>query len=486
MKFNKLVVSTIYLSFFFLLFSGCKKYLEIAPPISTITTVEVFENNRQAEWAMSGVYSKMINGIEATRVNTAAERCFAAGLATLAGSLSSDDVRATSVMNPVLQNKLTLTNSSLTNEIWKSAYNLIYGANGVIEGIEDSKSGNLQDSVRKQLTGEALTMRAFAYFYLVNFFGDVPLALTTDFNVTVKLSRAKVNKVYEQLIKDLVKAKGMLSDNFKVGNNERVRVTKWFAEAMLARVYLYVGDYQNAINSATTVINQNSLFFIEPNLTDAFLKNNNEAIFQLKQTNENSSLKNATPEGYLFQFTPSGPNVVPGYFLTEELANAFEVNDKRKLNWTADHKGYLAVAKYKIGRLNSAFGGTQTEYYTVMRLAELHLIRAEAKLLLSETNKDEAIADLNVLRKRANVIELPTTLTAAEVTVAIEHERRVEFFAEWGHRWFDLKRTGRANEVLSKLSYKSPWWGDYQLVYPIPVSEISNNSFLIQNKDYTK
>ncbi|HVK50079.1 MAG TPA: RagB/SusD family nutrient uptake outer membrane protein, partial [Pseudobacter sp.] len=124
------------------------------------------------------------------------------------------------------------------------------------------------------------------------------------------------------------------------------------------------------------------------------------------------------------------------------------------------------------------------EYYMVMRLSELYLIRAEASILLSASNITSAINDLNELRGRSNASLFPPDLTVTEVTEAIASERRRELFAEWGHRWLDLKRTGKAREVLSAISYKQPWKGDYQLLYPIPVNDLRDNPNLKQNEGY--
>jgi hypothetical protein len=468
-----------------LLLSGCKKYLDIDPPISTITTTEIFENDEQAEWAIAGIYSRMINGTDA-RPNTAASIFFSAGGSTIAGSFSADDLRRNSGNQELFQNRLLMAGNSITQDIWFSAYKLIYDANGVIEGIQSSKSEELKDSARNQFTGEALALRAFGYFYLINFFGDVPLALTTDFSKTASLPRAPVNSVYNQIKADLIKARSLLTDNFNVGKGEKIRVTKWFAEALLARVYLYTGEYQQAISSASAVISQASLFSIEPDLNNVFLKNSSEAILQLKQTNENSSLKNATPEGYLLFHVPNGSGVAPSYFLSDQLVNAFEPTDKRKTSWAQQHGAYFSLAKYKTGQMNGVLNGVQSEYYTVMRLAELFLIRAEALVLFSDANKDLAIADLNAIRHRADVGMLPFTLTADQVKEAVAHERQVELFAEWGHRWFDLKRTGKAEAVLSQVSYKIPWYGNYQLLYPVPLNEIKYNNNLSQNFGYTQ
>lgn len=143
---------------------------------------------------------------------------------------------------------------------------------------------------------------------------------------------------------------------------------------------------------------------------------------------------------------------------------------------------YLFPYKYKTGKHNRVPGGTATEYYMVLRLAEQYLIRAEANALGGQLGL--AINDLNALRRRAGLGDLSNTLNKEQVLAAVAKERQTELFAEWGHRWMDLKRTGKATEVLSAIPYKQPWRGDYQLLYPIPVEEIRKDHFLTQNPNY--
>ncbi|MGN6418669.1 MAG: RagB/SusD family nutrient uptake outer membrane protein [Pseudobacter sp.] len=474
----------IYASICILSLTGCSKLLEIGPPINSITTEELFVTNKQAEWAIAGIYSKMINGTEysASAVTQIGNNNFAAGLSTILGSLSADDLfmAGGQVIGTdffASQNNLSLTNSSKADNLWKSAYRTIYDANAVIEGIGASTSSSLSDSVRKQLTAEALVLRAFSYFYLVNFYGDVPLALSAAFQQTASLPRSPVAKVYDQIKSDLVKAKAALTADFAIGNNERVRVNKWFAEALLARVYLYTGDYQAAISSASAVIGHTALFGVETDISKVFLPNSKEAIFQLKPTTEEARILNQTPESrQLYNVPAANGSYFPTYGITPQLANAFEANDQRKNIWMlAVPSGFIPV-KYR--------NGAPGQYYTVMRMAELHLIRAEATMLLTPAAKSTAIEDLNILRRRAGVDELNDQLSAGQVIEAIAHERRTELFTEWGHRWFDLKRTGKAEEILSAIPYKQPWQGNYQLLYPIPAGEIINNNNLVQNPEY--
>lgn len=478
----------IYAAFPAVLSAGCKKWIEIDPPVDTITTAQMFASDKEAEWAMAAVYSKLINGHEGgTNITGLAEANFGSGLSSVLGGVSSDEL----VVNPgtfagdylyLSSNSLTVKNSAITANLWNTAYKAIFDANGVIEGIAGSESSTLTDGARKQLTGEALAIRAFSYFYLVNYFGDLPLALTVDFNQTAGLSRAPVNKIYEQIMADIKLAGTLLSSDFSAGKGERVRINKWFAEALLARVCLFTGDYQQAIASATAVINEQGLFGLEDDPAKVFLKNSREAILQFKQTGNSDALRNATPEGVLFN--PYIAGTKPKFFLSNTLLAQFEPADKRRTTWIAEAEDISYPGKYRIGFYNSVYMGEQTEYYTVMRLAEMYLVRAEANARMAGGNTMAAIEDLNMIRSRAGTEALPLTLSAQQVIDAVAKERQLELFAEWGHRWLDLKRTGKASQVLSAIAYKQPWKGDYQLLYPIPESEIKNNNNLVQNPQY--
>jgi starch-binding outer membrane protein, SusD/RagB family len=141
---------------------------------------------------------------------------------------------------------------------------------------------------------------------------------------------------------------------------------------------------------------------------------------------------------------------------------------------TVAGKIYNYPWKYKIRDI----GLPLTEYNMVIRYAEILLIRAEAKAHLNKL--DEAIDDLNLIRSRAG-LPLLTIADQASLLKAIEHERRIELFAEWGHRWFDLKRTGRATEILAPLK---PAWKPSAMLFPIPQNERLRNPLLTQNPGY--
>lgn len=465
---------------------SCNKFVEIPEPKNTLTTAKVFNNDNQATSAMIGVLTQMIN-------TGAATSSFSSGLSTLAGGYSSDEFIITGDnTNSFFQfnaNTLDPNNSYLT-ALWGSAYAAIYGSNAVVEGIAASTSPALHQNVRVQLTAEAKFTRAFSYFYLVNFFGDVPLVLTTDFNKTANMSRTPGTAVYDQIIKDLTDAARDLPADYAISNNERIRPNKWAAKALMARVYLFTGDHNKAVIEANDVIAQSTLYRLETtDLNNVFLKNSSESIWQLQQNTSVGFLGNATPEGYAVLPNPLHTGA-PKLGISNALLTAFEPGDLRKMAWidvtqfTANGSTTITSFpfKYKTGRYNAVDGGIATEYTMVLRLAELYLIRAEANALNGQN--DLAIDDLNVLRKRAGLGLLPKPMTKDQTLAAVAKERQTELFAEWGHRWLDLKRTGKAEQVLMGLSHKQPWKGNYQLLYPLPNSEILRDHFLIQNPGY--
>jgi uncharacterized protein YbjQ (UPF0145 family) len=463
---------------------SCTKLVEIPEPKDTVTTSKIFNNDMQAKGAMVSVYSTMING-DSGFIG------FGCGLTTMMTGLSADELKNTGggTYDQFNRNMLDARDGAVA-KLWITAYRAIYGANAVVEGIEASQAPTLHAQVRTELTAEAKFTRAFCYFYLVNLYGDVPLALTTDFNKLVTMARTPKLEVYQQMVKDLQDAVNGLPGDYTAGAGERIRPNKWAAKSLLARVYLYLEDYDKAAVQANDVISQTDLYQLETtDLNRVFLKNSTEAIWQLAQSPDAFNRGNSTPEGYTLLPNPIDVGSV-SFEISPSLSDAFEPGDLRRSIWIGTSffkSGSVTTAlqfpyKYKTGRHNMAVGQPPSEYYMVFRLAEQYLIRAEARALLGQTNL--AITDLNALRNRAGLQSLSTNLTKEQAIIAVAKERQTELFTEWGHRWFDLKRTGKASAVLSAIPIKQPWAGDYQLLYPIPADEISRDHFLAQNPNY--
>lgn len=480
--FRKLLIRCSFLLVTCASITSCEKVMEIPEPHNTVTTKDAFKNDKTAESTILGVYSQLANGTSTAM--------FTGGLITTLAMQSADEL-TTPVFSHLASNKLEVSFAELTNirEIWKSAYSVgIFGCNSVLEGVSASKT--LSASMASLLEGEAKFIRAFTYFYLTAFFGEVPLVLETDFNKSGFQPKASVASIYEQILADLKDAQALLPANYSINSGQRIRANKWAATSMLARVYLYMGEYKNAAIEADKVIKESNLFWLMPNLNDVFLTTSNEAIWQLQHNNTNST-GNATPEGASFTSMFVFPNAAVSSFdkvLTPYLMNAFEPSDKRRSEWTFyirlnNDTAYLPF-KYKVGSHNRVPGGLITEYYTPLRLAEQYLIRAEAGFKGGIRAKEEAIEDLNKVRRRAGLADLDSDLSNDALDAAMEKEWQLEYFAEWGHRWLNLKRTGRASTVLSAIPYKQPWDGDRQLFYPVPLNELLLNPSLTQYEPY--
>jgi hypothetical protein len=135
---------------------------------------------------------------------------------------------------------------------------------------------------------------------------------------------------------------------------------------------------------------------------------------------------------------------------------------------------YYIPYKYKQDIVVSGSG----EYDMVLRLAEQYLIRAEARARQDKISG--AISDLNAIRNRAGLTNTPA-IDKESLLLDIEHERQTELFVEWGHRWLDLKRTGRIDEILG---LEKTGWKSSAALFPIPQIELSKNSKLKQNVGY--
>ncbi|WP_343670086.1 RagB/SusD family nutrient uptake outer membrane protein [Chitinophaga sp.] len=439
----------LYILMIVLLGGACNKILDAGQPTGKVTSTTVYENNATAIAAINGIYSTMSSGGSITGNK---------GLSFLCG-LSADEFALQTVdfiQQALYQNTLVAGDV----DCWQDFYNYIYQANLVLEGLEKSQS--LKEGIRRQLKGEALFVRAFSYFCLVNLYGDVPLLLGTDYKYNAVQPRTALLTVYAQVVTDLDNAIAILSGDFLGADVEsistdRLRPTTWSAKALLARVYLYTGEYEKAIKAADTVLNKKYLFDTVP-LADVFVKSSKEAIWQLEP------VKNKyTEEGYLFLVDTLA-------ICSKSLLAAFEPGDNRMQSWTLN--GY--PFKYK----NTSPVDNPLEYLMMIRVGELYLVHAEANAHLK--NLDGALADLNVIRKRAGLTSV-TAGTQEQILNAIMQERRVELFSEWGHRWFDLKRGGNIDEVMKM---KTSSWQAYQQLYPLTEYELKANPYLKQNTGY--
>jgi hypothetical protein len=441
-----------------LLLSGCDNFLETDGPSGQILESTVFENDITATAAITTMYAKLRDEVLVTG-NTY-------GLGLQMG-LYSDELNYYGAPNQSLETFFThqiLASNTLVSRTWNSAYNLIYMANANLEGLEASQS--LSPNLKNQLIGEALFIRALTHVYLVTIFSDIPYIKTTDYLINSQVSRMSEELVYENVINDLLEAKYLLNENYN--GNERIRANKYVVSALLARVYLYTSQWELAETESSIVINHTGLYNLEMNLENEFLKTSTSAILQLKTKVANQ----ATTEAITYIFTSGPPPLVA---LNQNLVNDFELNDLRRLHWvgevTNSNGTWYFANKYR--------QGTNLQYSTIFRLAELYLIRAEARARANDISG--AQEDLNTIRQRAG-LPISEASTSESLVNAILMERQSELFTEHGHRWFDLKRLGLADNILSPIK---PNWQATNIVLPIPETELLMNTNLNpQNPGY--
>ncbi|UCS94331.1 RagB/SusD family nutrient uptake outer membrane protein [Echinicola marina] len=457
------IKSTIIISLFpFLLLGACKEFIDVPLPENQIQAMEVFENELTALSAVYGVYNTISQG------NLHLAR---GGMSVYIG-LTSDELAIASpntTAEPFYENNLDAENTTVRNNFWNSSYRIIYHINAVIEGLENSKE--LTTEFKNPLIAEMKVIRAFYYFYLANIFGPAPLVIQTNYEANaLQPNTSSVGEIYDLIVSDLLTSKDMLPKDR--GEAEKMRPDRYVVSSLLARAYLYTEKWTEAATEATEVI-ESGKFLLEPDLDDVFIVESREAIWQIPSSDD---FGQNIPEGGAF--VPSSPTMVPRYVITETLLNGFAPGDLRRDSWlsfnTVDGTDFYFPYKYKVQSSSSPI----SERNTLLRLAEIYLIRSEALLRLDQIALSRE--DLNAIRERADLIPATTT-DREELADLIEREKQLEFFAEWGHRWFDLKRLGKAGEVLGPLK---PNWEPYKTLFPIPQDELEQNPNLIQNTGY--
>lgn len=414
---------------------------------------------------------------------------------SLSGGESATDVMGLQQIDDMVHNP---NNDNLTS-IWKWLYEGINRANY----LEENKD-NIEFDNKAVLYGEVYFLRAYYYFELVKFFGDVPLF--TDRRLTASdsetLQRTSKTEVYAQIEADLIAAIAALPTT----QVQKGRVTKFAAQALLGKVYLYQDKFTEAASAFENVI---GVFSLVSNYGDQFLRtgeNGSESVFEVQHTNTSNWWDwGYTPQGTEGNFgiihngprAFDGPSYASGWSFntpTSTLFDSYETGDTRRdatvldIVAFADATGASYAEGYKhTGYFNHKYiprageSGAQTELnylanYRSIRYADVLLMAAEAN---NRGGIDDAKAQgyLNQVRARAfGDADHNILLTGSALTEAIWEERNFELAME-GHRFFDLVRTGQAADKISGFVT-----GKHE-VFPIPQQEM-DISGLTQNAGY--
>jgi len=380
--------------------------------------------------------------------------------------------------------------------IWDGFYRSVSNANFLIEN--ESKISNMDEVEKKTILAEARFLRAKAYYLLVNFFGDVPLLLNTFKSLETDRFpvRTPIADVYAQMIVDLEYGVTNLPEG-----NFNGHVKKGAAQALLAKVYMAAPDpvknYTRA-EELTSDIVSSQVYELEPNYDDLWWHSGKNKANSSKECIYGCVLTSLGDyKGGAVQFLSSPRSPSPWFLPKKSLVGDFiKLNDTIRLkssfmflNEPAYTTGYYLYKFTNVDwRVNlvAQMKGENNEYF--LRYADILLLRAE---ILNEINtgpNQEAIDMVNLVRRRAKVADLkPAEYTNKETfLLTLIRERKHELIFE-GHLFFDLKRMGKATQLLWNMDdngTKTTNFAEYQLLFPLPEKELSINPSLVQNEGY--
>jgi hypothetical protein len=389
---------------------------------------------------------------------------------------------------------LMRSNDGTVGTAWNAAYNTIFTANLFVKNLMKAQDLVTADKLNQYL-GEAAFIRAYNYFYLVNFWGQtytdpikgpdanlgVPLVLTaTDdpFSAENLIERSTVRAVYNQIEKDLLSAAANLPEDYPGDVNARVsRATKGAARGLLMRVYLYEGNWAKAVTYADSLI-KSSLYGLNgtPEVT---YKNytTKESIFSVAFSGSNNPDRNNALSAH---YSPSVRGDI-------SLSNAYlqlmdTLNDLRFKNLvirTVKGSGAAATNYYWTIKYTSF-----ADWAPVLRFAEVLLVKAEALARQGNAGDPANAEALNLLkqvRNRSNAGPV-TAVTNAQLIDAILKERRIELAFE-GQSYFDLQRIHNDIPPHATIQNAQPYGSTFR-VWPIPQYDMNIMPSLIQNEGY--
>ncbi len=476
-------------------FGSCTKFVDFNPQENyEITADNYFKTAEDYQKMTIGVYSPIQWLWSIPVIGDVASDNAVSG-----GENATDNI----ALQQIDDYQLIPNNSNLT-EIWKSCYEGINRANY----LEENKA-KLDFTGKSALYGEVYFLRAYYYFELVKMFGGVPLFTNKRLSVgdSNKFQRATKAQVYAQIEIDLTAAIAALP----VTNSQQGRATKYAAQALLGKVYLYQDKFTEAAAMLENVIGK---FSLPASYESIFLEageNGSESVFEVQYSNASPFYDWSNPgrgQGNLAvqicgirNLTGSSP-YNSGWSTnlpTANLAAAFAAGDTRKAVTVLDIEAYktanagmnitYTVAPYKntglynqkyLPRVGQTSGQVELNYlnnYRAIRYADVLLMAAEANNRAAAPNDAKAQLYLNQVRARAFADNLHNvSATGTALKTAIWDERRLELGME-GHRFFDLVRTGQA---ASKIT---GWLPNKNEVFPIPQAEV-DISGLEQNPGY--
>ncbi len=469
---------------------SCKKDFLEKKPLGQLTSDNFFETADHAVWATNAAYEQLRNWD--VHVFSFIGLTDIISDDTDKGSTPSDANFLTELDN------FTFDAGNISvGAVWTGYYQGIYRANIALENIPTIEMG---EALQTRLLSECRFLRAYYYFNLVRWFGDIPLITKTLDRADFSQPRTSKTEVYAQIIQDLENAIDVLPTQFS--GVDKGRATKGAAQGLLSKVYLTLGDFTNSSEQALAVIAAQK-YALLPSYAQIFTaagENSSESLFEVQtaafetggggtQYNEVQGVRGNPNLGWGFN-RPSddlvgdyergdprreatilyvGEVLPDGSALVADNPNIFNERYNQKA-WVPTHEGG---------------NGNGPGNIRLLRYADVLLIAAEALNELGETT--DALLYLNLVRARArgqstSILPDITVTNKEELRTIIWHERRVEFALEQ-QRWFDLVRQGKAASVMQAVG-KNFEIGKHELL-PLPQTEIDlSGGLLEQNAGY--
>ncbi|MCD7935714.1 MAG: RagB/SusD family nutrient uptake outer membrane protein [Tannerellaceae bacterium] len=464
-------------------FTACTDFLH-EDSRSTIDPESFYQNAKQAESGVLAIYAGFTGQYGFYKLFPMTELPTDQGRVGYAGDI------VLTAMNDFTYD----ANNTNFSGFWQHCYRTINRANMAIHKIPDVP--DLAEEDKNIFIAEARFIRSLFYFNLVRWFGDVPL--TTDYTKeleNLEIPRDSQEKVYEQIVEDLLFASRYLPESWSQVNTGRiVRVA---AQITLAKVYITMAGYplgqsdkwQAAVTILENVLQEpysDYLFDTIEELWDEANENSREHIlssqFQAGILNNTILPASFSPRSSGILAIQSTGEIAPemGFYHSFDPADArFELMKTEYPHYTSGQMVQFDIP-FCFKYFDTCEGSRGGRNFPILRYADALLLYAEA---LNETGYGQAKAfrALNAVRNRAGLPDLlPENMDQALFREAVYEERNKELCFE-GHRWFDLKRTGRFVETLRAIGKNVD---EHHLVFPIPQRELDANPSLVQNDKY--
>lgn len=453
------------------LFLSCSEsFLEVSPQ-SSVSNEDALTSLEDLETSITGVYDEFQSAYYYGRYMF------------LIPDVMADDVKQNEQANRVVDyaQHVQSVSDAQASSLWTGMYYSNNALNNIINS-DIEVTATSQDE-KDHIMGEAYALRGMIYFDLVRLFANhytytsdashlgVPIIL--DFDYTIEPTRNTVAEVYDQIISDMTTALTLIDDTSRSGDSSTLSAIA--VKALLARVYLYMEDWENAEAMATEVIETGGFSLIEnaDYLTLWSQDNTSESIFEISQTESDNQGGNNLGAMY----------VVDGYgdyLPSNDVISLYDPNDARLQVFIEDELLAGDYAPYRMNKYPDVLGYDNIK---MMRLAEIYLIRAEARAQIG-TNISGAQEDLDMVRQRALPSAPDVTATGEALIEEILLERRLELCFE-GQRLWDLMRYKKdivRNQCTASICYIP--YGDDTNILPIPQNETDVNPNIEQNPGY--